>query len=239
MFSTALDSMPLHLTWGDILLRLIATALASGLIGMDREAGGHVAGFRTTVLVALAACITMLQANALLGLQGKPDASFVSMDILRFPLGVLTGVGFIGGGAILRRGSLVKGVTTAATLWLVTVIGLCFGGGQLMIGGLATLAALLILSPFKHVDRWLARKQKATVKIVSPPEAAIPDLAALLRDPACESRFVAVRTTEHGRQVVFELRWSTTDADGSARKIVRMIEQSYHVADFRMSKSEA
>jgi MgtC family len=50
---------------------------------------------------------------------------------MRLPLGILTGVGFIGGGTILKRGDLVTGVTTAATLWLVTVIGLCFGGGQL------------------------------------------------------------------------------------------------------------
>jgi len=53
------------------------------------------------------------------------------MDLMRLPLGILTGVGFIGGGAIFKKGDLVTGVTTAATLWMVTVIGLCLGGGQL------------------------------------------------------------------------------------------------------------
>jgi putative Mg2+ transporter-C (MgtC) family protein len=57
--------------------------------------------------------------------------SIVRLDIMRLPLGILSGVGFIGAGAILRRGDTVRGVTTAATIWLVTVVGRCFGGGQL------------------------------------------------------------------------------------------------------------
>jgi putative Mg2+ transporter-C (MgtC) family protein len=77
--------------------------------------------------------------NLLLPTVGRASNSFVAMDPMRLPLGVLTGVGFIGGGAILRRGSLVVGVTTAATLWLVTIIGLCLGGGQIELG-LATAA---------------------------------------------------------------------------------------------------
>ena len=56
------------------------------------------------------------------------------MDALRFPLGVLTGIGFIGAGAVFRKDGLVSGVTTAAMLWFVTVIGLCFGGGQYGLG---------------------------------------------------------------------------------------------------------
>lgn len=64
-------------------------------------------------------------------MSGKTPESFAVMDLMRLPLGILTGVGFIGGGTILKKGDLVTGVTTAATLWLVTVIGLCLGGGQL------------------------------------------------------------------------------------------------------------
>ena len=64
---------------------------------------------------------------------GKAPDSFVVLDLMRLPLGILTGVGFIGGG-ILKRGDSIQGVTTAATLWFVTVIGLCFGGGQNELG---------------------------------------------------------------------------------------------------------
>jgi MgtC family len=72
----------------------------------------------------------MLQVNYLLTLSGRSSDSFVMNDLMRLPLGILTGVGFIGGGAILRRRDIAVGVTTAATLWFVTVMGLCFGGGQ-------------------------------------------------------------------------------------------------------------
>jgi putative Mg2+ transporter-C (MgtC) family protein len=67
------------------------------------------------------------------------------MDLMRLPLGILTGVGFIGAGVILRRGEMVAGVTTAATMWMVTVIGLCFGGGQVGLGWAATAIALATL----------------------------------------------------------------------------------------------
>lgn len=113
------DSMPLTPSWWDIAARIVLTVIAGGLIGLDRERGGHAAGFRTTILVALAACLAMIQANLLLSTYGKTFSYFTQMDVLRFPLGVLTGVGFLGGGAILRRGDMMTGVTTAATLWFI------------------------------------------------------------------------------------------------------------------------
>lgn len=117
--------MPMAPTWTDFAVRLLLTVLARSLIDINREIGGHAAGFQTTVLVDLAACLAMIQANLLLATASKSDASYSVMDTLRPPLGVLTGVGFIGGGAILKRGDVVSGVTTAATLWIITPIGLC------------------------------------------------------------------------------------------------------------------
>ena len=122
--------MPLHPTWEDICLRLLLTVIAGAMLGFDREARGHAAGLRTTILVALAASVAMIQTNILLPLEGKDQGSFAVMDMMRLPLGILTGVGFLGGGAILKRGGSISGVTTAATLWIATVIGLSFGGGD-------------------------------------------------------------------------------------------------------------
>jgi uncharacterized membrane protein YhiD involved in acid resistance len=73
----------------------------------------------------------MLQVNLLLPLAGKASNSFVMLDPMRLPLGILSGIGFIGAGAIVRRDNFVVDVTTAATIWYLTVIGLCFGGGQI------------------------------------------------------------------------------------------------------------
>ena len=99
-----IDAMPVSPGFADIGLRLALTVLAGALIGINRQAGGHAAGFRTTILVGLAACLAMIQANLLLPVSGKTPESFAVMDTLRFPLGILTGVGFIGGGRYLGGG---------------------------------------------------------------------------------------------------------------------------------------
>src|SRR5579875_103055 len=137
--------MPLVPSWQDIVVRLALTMIAGAVLGLDRGARGQAAGLRTTILVTLAASLSMIQANLLLSVGGKTPASFSVMDLLRFPLGILTSVGFIGGGAILKRGDIVRGVTTAATLWVATVIGLCIGGGQIRTGMAGTALALMTL----------------------------------------------------------------------------------------------
>jgi putative Mg2+ transporter-C (MgtC) family protein len=114
-----------ELTWVDLVIRLACTLIAGAIIGYDRGERSKAAGLRTTVLVCVAASVAMLQMNYLLPLAGRPTDSFVTNDLMRLPLGILTGVGFIGGGAILRRSSLIVGVTTAATLWYVTVWSAC------------------------------------------------------------------------------------------------------------------
>ena len=144
--------MPLTLQWDDIALRLVLTVIAGTLVGIDRSERGQAAGLRTTILVCLAASVAMIQMNLLLPMAGKTADSFVSLDLMRLPLGILTGMGFIGGGAILRRGNMVQGVTTAATLWLVTVIGLCLGGGQLALGMTTLAMALIVLWALKRLE---------------------------------------------------------------------------------------
>ena len=127
--------MPINLDWQHVLLRLLLTVTAGLVIGFNRGEHGRPAGMRTTLLVGLAASLSMIQANLLLNSVGKTQDSFVVLDLMRLPLGILSGMGFIGAGAILRKDNLVLGVTTAATLWFTTMMGLCFGGGQLGFGG--------------------------------------------------------------------------------------------------------
>jgi putative Mg2+ transporter-C (MgtC) family protein len=129
-----MEIMPLTLHWNDVVVRPLVTLIVGILIGYNRSEYGKAAGLRTTVLVCLAASVAMIQVNILLPLAGRSSSSFVMNDLMRLPLGILTGVVFIGGGAILRRGDITVGVTTAATLWVVTVIGLCIGGGQIFLG---------------------------------------------------------------------------------------------------------
>jgi putative Mg2+ transporter-C (MgtC) family protein len=154
--------MSTTLTWGDIALRLALTAAAGALFGINRSEKGRSAGLRTTLLVALAACIAMLLANRLTLPAGSPTLANPG-DPLRLPLGVLSGMGFIGAGAILRRDNLVLGVTTAATVWFVTIMGLCFGSGQLGLGGVAAILGLAVLGGLQWAENRLPRERHAVL----------------------------------------------------------------------------
>ena len=88
--------MPFTLTWSDVALRLACTLLAGILVGADRDERGKAAGIRTNVLVCLAASLSMILANAMLGTAGKNASSFSVLDLMRLPLGILSGMGFIG-----------------------------------------------------------------------------------------------------------------------------------------------
>src|SRR5580700_6614851 len=144
--------MPVTLDWEQVVLRLALTVGAGLIIGFNRGEHGRPAGLRTTLLVCLAASISMIQANLLMNSVGKAQDSFIVLDLMRLPLGILSGMGFIGAGAILRRGNLVRGVTTAATLWFTTVMGLCFGGGQLGLGVAALFLGFMVLWALKWVE---------------------------------------------------------------------------------------
>jgi putative Mg2+ transporter-C (MgtC) family protein len=157
--------VPLTVTWTDAAVRIALTVMAAAAIGFDRRVEGHPAGMRTTLLVALAACLSMLQANWLLSTVGKTPDSFVVLDLMRLPLGILTGVGFIGGGVILKRDDAILGLTTAATLWFVTVVGLCFGGGQNALGVAGALMGLGILRGLKLIERRLRQERAAELRI--------------------------------------------------------------------------
>jgi putative Mg2+ transporter-C (MgtC) family protein len=159
--------MPVTLTWSEIAIRLFCAAAASALIGVNRSERGRAAGMRTSMLVGLAACIAMLQVNLLLPLAGRLSDSFVMLDLMRLPLGVLSGIGFIGAGAIVRRDNFVVGVTTAATIWFLTVIGLCFGGGQIALGLVGAALGILVLVGLKFIEDRLKQDHQAKLVIVT------------------------------------------------------------------------
>ena len=207
--------MPLFPTWTDIVVRLLLTMIAGALMGFNRGAKGHAAGLRTTILVALAASIAMIQANILLPLDGKQPGSFAVMDLMRLPLGILTGVGFLGGGAILKKGGSITGLTTAATLWIATVIGLCFGGGQLGLGGISTAVGLITLWAMEWIDVRIRRDHNAVLIVATPPGSPTPGLDELLRPQGYrvrlrqQNRSLSLRNEEE-IETRFDLTWKQT-----------------------------
>ncbi|MFA7305271.1 MAG: MgtC/SapB family protein [Hyphomicrobium sp.] len=228
--------MPLHPSAIDIALRLFLTVVAGALIGINREAGGHSAGFRTTVLAALAASLAMILANAMLEVGGKTPVSFATMDPMRLPLGILTGMGFIGGGAILKHGNTISGVTTAATLWAVTVVGLCFGSGNLVLGCVGTGLILLTLIGFKWVDVRVARKRRAHVVIAGTRDApTLSQFYDTLRTAGYRANFLGESDAGNNRRrLTFEVLWEQTEIDGKPPALLDVLAKTYDLQSFEM-----
>jgi putative Mg2+ transporter-C (MgtC) family protein len=230
-------NMPLNPTWTDIAIRLALTILAGAVIGLNRGARGHAAGFRTTILVALAASVAMIQANILLPLGGKTQDSFAVMDPMRLPLGILTGVGFIGGGTIVKKGDLVVGVTTAATLWLVTVIGLCLGGGQLILGMAATVLAVITLWILRWVDRIIPRQHRARLIVTGEPSWNVLDeLRVLLSTVKCHVRFQEQKLDPGSQKAdyTFELLWRQPEDQPPPRDLLVLIDKQFRIKSFEL-----
>lgn len=137
--------------WPDLLLRLGAAIVCGGLIGLERERHGRAAGLRTTMLVCVAATLAMILSDQLFVESGGATGSW-HPDPARLAAGLLTGMGFLGGGAIIREDNAVRGVTTAAALWFVTILGLAFGSGHValgVIGWAIAVVTLLLLAPLE------------------------------------------------------------------------------------------
>jgi putative Mg2+ transporter-C (MgtC) family protein len=132
--------------------------------------------------------------NLLLPLTGKSSTSFNVLDLMRLPLGILSGIGFIGAGAIIKRESGAMGVTTAATLWFATMLGLLFGGGQIRLGSASAVLALLILTALKHVEEFLPRMNRGTLTLNFGEDAPEEDsIRAQIRDIPCDIKTWAVQ----------------------------------------------
>jgi putative Mg2+ transporter-C (MgtC) family protein len=233
--------MPLHLSWHDIVIRLLLTLLAGALIGFNRESRGHAAGFRTCILICLAASVAMIQGNLLLDMVGKAPDSFSHIDILRMPLGILTGVGFIGGGTILKKGELVTGVTTAATLWITTVIGLCFGGGQLILGMAATFLCILTVWLLRWVDFRISREKHAFVLInMGLTDKTPPDLDALIKPLGYHAHFYQLLNDVKSNETKFlyEISWSKPESSSPPVDLIAMLQGNFDIESFEI-KSES
>jgi putative Mg2+ transporter-C (MgtC) family protein len=210
--------------------------IAGALVGFNRGARGHAAGFRTTILVGLAASVAMMQANILLPVTGKTPESFAVMDLMRLPLGILTGVGFIGGGTILKKGDLVTGVTTAATLWLMTVIGLCLGGGQLILGTTATLLAVFTLGALKWVDRVIPREHRASLIVTGDDPNIVTDLPMLVGEIGYRARFASTCHVQNDRaDYSFEISWRRSEQSAPPVDLMALIRQNYALRTFSLT----
>lgn len=143
----------------EIFLRIILACIFGGLIGFERESINRPAGFRTHILVCLGATIVMISNITLLYKYGN----IASVDPARYGAQVISGIGFLGAGTIIKEGFTVKGLTTAASLWAVACLGLALGAGHYTIAISATLLIFITLETFARFEYKLRRNKRQLV----------------------------------------------------------------------------
>jgi putative Mg2+ transporter-C (MgtC) family protein len=171
-------------TW-DALLRLFVAAALGGAIGLERELRDQEAGFRTHLLVSLGACVfTLVSAYAWTDWRFSTPQGIV-FDPTRIAAQIVTGIGFLGAGAIIVRGISVRGLTTAATLWVVAAIGMAAGTAYYTVAFGATALVLVSLGPLRIVSKRMVarvRPEEAELAIKLVPEGVAANVLARVEE---------------------------------------------------------
>jgi putative Mg2+ transporter-C (MgtC) family protein len=149
----------------DLTIRVLTAAALGGLVGFEREWSNHAAGLRTHILVCIGSAAIMLL--SIYGFNQFVNESNVRMDPARLAAQVISGIGFLGAGAIMRDGSKVSGLTTAASIWVVAAIGLCVGAGFLFAAVLTTVIVLISLFVLNKLENQMMRHRRHRQLIIA------------------------------------------------------------------------
>lgn len=149
----------------EIFLKIVLAAALGGIIGLEREMSHKEAGLRTNILIAIgSALITILSIKI-------AEGSKVA-DPARLTAQIVTGIGFLGAGAIIQARFAIHGLTTAATIWTVAAIGICVGSGYYLISFLVTVFIVIILITFKYISLTLEKQKKLYIYIIKTEDRA-------------------------------------------------------------------
>lgn len=186
--------------WGSfalITIELICAALFSGLIGYEREVNGHAAGLRTHILVSIGACLIMIISISAPGF----DVS-ATRDPARLAAQVVSGIGFLGAGTIIQNGTDIKGLTTAATIWLCGGIGLACGSGYFSGAIIATIVSIITLTLLTKIEIKINRRSPRIVLLVESDSSVLKDVMEFAKAYSVEIRDIHSTTikTKDGKQ---------------------------------------
>lgn len=213
----------------ELVLRLVVAAGLGSLIGAERERLIWAAGLRTHMLVCVGACLFMVvSAYGFAGVTGPG----IVLDPSRVAAQVVSGIGFLGAGSILLRGDLVRGLTTAASLWTVAAIGLAVGGGLYIEATAATLIILVILAGIKPAEKWYqTRKHTLTMRVRADSGKLTLEMLekALGMNPRRFSRYVLLPSPDSDCQT-YEITIKRLSEDDKAA-ILRKVAALPHVRD--------
>jgi putative Mg2+ transporter-C (MgtC) family protein len=195
----------------EIIIRLLLGALIGGIIGFEREIHGRAAGFRTQLIVCVAAVLIMIISENYYHYIRDIDQS-IRIDPARISAGAIIGIGFLGAGVIIKSGYAVRGLTTAASLWIVSAIGLAIGAGlyfEGMLTALITIIALILLRVLENRIKPLRYKNI----FISTPAAEDPEaqITSLLEDIGLHIHSIDYEKNRTADELVFHYTVSTRD----------------------------
>ena len=211
----ALDVANLNLGIWDIAMRLACAMIVGMVIGIEREYTHRPAGLRTHILVALGACAVMITGQLIFA-QYRPYGA--TSDPARLSAQVISGVGFLGAGTILREGANVKGLTTAASLWAVACLGIAAGGGYYEVALLGMVFMFVTLTVLEVIQNWLMKGSRRarrnymveTTDVVSGMQT-INEMADLTQ---CQISELSIVNLEDGFRIAFHTEFGS----GSRKK---------------------
>lgn len=188
---------------------ILASIVAGGIIGFEREQRGRAAGFRTHILVCLASCLLMLAAarQAHWAWVSLPGTDIVS-DPTRMAHGVLTGIGFLCAGVIFREGFSIHGLTTAASLWMASALGLLFGVELWGLAATGVLATIVVLALLRAVDGWIPQGTAVDLNLCYARDRALHenDLRELLKSYDFRLQRIAWRVSAEDHRIEHRLK---------------------------------
>ena len=216
--------------------RMAAALAAGGLIGLERSHRGRPAGFRTHALVCLASTLLMF-ITAYEGHWFPHDAAArVVLDPTRMAQGIMTGIGFVGAGAIIKEGFTVRGLTTAASIWITAAIGILTGVGFYFAALVGTVLAIGTLSTFRWIEARLPTETYAIfmVRFARAEAMAEPALRDLVRAHGFSLHNLSYRLHGDADQLEYRMVLRTMDA-GNARSLAEKLKSDPAVLDFRIA----
>jgi putative Mg2+ transporter-C (MgtC) family protein len=219
-----------------VLGRIAAALLVGGLIGFERTFHGRPAGFRTHSLVCIASTLLMLVTVYQSEWMTAVPFEAIRTDPTRMAQGIMTGIGFLGAGVIFKEGLTVRGLTTAASIWITAAIGILVGIGFYLPAVIGTAATIVVLSVFRAIERKLPSEFYAHLTVRFTREAVIPedDLRILVGDHGFTVANVSHRLTDSGK--IFEYRMVIRSYDRSnADRLSQQLRTLPGIIEFRIA----
>ncbi len=222
----------------EMVFRLLAAVLVGGLIGLERSYHGRPAGFRTHTLVCTASSLLML-VTVYEALWFVPQVSVrVALDPTRMAQGIMTGIGFLGAGVIVKEGMSVRGLTTAASIWITAAIGILMGIGFYFPAAVATALTLGTLSLFRWIESQMPNQSFSHFSVRFLREQAMPetDLRDLMKRHGFKVVSLIYRMSGERRYFEYRGVLSTVD-ETNVRKLSETLRDSGSILEFRLAST--